>query len=720
MARIPEAVIEELKRQVDLVALVQSKGVELKKHGANDLVGHCPFHDDRTPSLVVTPEKNLWHCMGACQMGGSVVDWVMKCEGVSFRHAVELLRAGDPKVILSPKIGPRQATVPKLPSPVALEADEQASLNQVIEFYHETLLKSPECLAYLEKRGIKNDEAIKKFKLGFANRTLALRLPDKNRNAGAEIRGRLQKLGIMRDTGHEHFNGSFVIPVIGRDGNVTEVYGRKITANLKTGASHTYLPGPHRGIWNPECFDSREVILCEALIDALTFWVNGFTNVTASYGIEGFTEEMLAGFISHGVRRVYIAYDRDEAGERGAEKLAKKLIAEGIECSRVHFPKGMDANSYGCRMKPASAALRVCLEAAFSMGKPGRLTVPLPMQPEPEVAPKIEEPEAAKKEKEMPSSSLAAAGAPQVEVPPKVVEEAKIEAEVQSEPQSEVQENYSRVNIPTEVRGDDILIRFGEREYRVRGLNKNLSYDLMRVNIRASVDVRYHIDTLDLYNAKSRAAYVNAAEEETGVKSDVIKRDLGRVLMKLEEFQEEQIRKALESEKTQAVVLSESEKNTALDFLSSPGLLDKILVDFERCGVVGEETNILVGYLASVSRKLEDPLAVIIQSSSAAGKSSLMEAVLAMIPSEEKVKYSAMTGQSLFYMGEKEPQEQDSRHCRGRRRESGFLRSETPAIGGRNQYRLDGKRSCVWKTHHTRVPGRGSGDDLPHHDRNRD
>ena len=89
-----------------------------------------------------------------------------------------------------------------------------------------------------------------------------------------------------------------------------------------------------------------------------------------------------------------------------------------------------------------------------------------------------------------------------------------------------------------------------------------------------------------------------------------------------------------------------------MELLSDPQLLDRILEDFEVCGVVGEETNKLTAYLAAVSRKLEEPLAVILQSSSAAGKSSLMEAVLAFVPEEERVKYSAMTGQSLFYMGE--------------------------------------------------------------------
>jgi hypothetical protein len=91
-----------------------------------------------------------------------------------------------------------------------------------------------------------------------------------------------------------------------------------------------------------------------------------------------------------------------------------------------------------------------------------------------------------------------------------------------------------------------------------------------------------------------------------------------------------------------------------MELLRDPNLINRILGDFERCGLVGEETAKLVGYLAAVSRKLEEPLAILIQASSAGGKTSLMEAILAFVPEEDRVKYSAMTGQSLFYMGEKD------------------------------------------------------------------
>ena len=86
MARIPDSELERLKKEVAIERLVMGLGVELKRHGA-ELVGTCPFHDDKTPSLVVSPKTNPWHCLGACNVGGSTIDWVMKTKGVSFRHA---------------------------------------------------------------------------------------------------------------------------------------------------------------------------------------------------------------------------------------------------------------------------------------------------------------------------------------------------------------------------------------------------------------------------------------------------------------------------------------------------------------------------------------------------------------------------------------------------------------------------------------------------------
>jgi hypothetical protein len=121
--------------------------------------------------------------------------------------------------------------------------------------------------------------------------------------------------------------------------------------------------------------------------------------------------------------------------------------------------------------------------------------------------------------------------------------------------------------------------------------------------------------------------------------------------LKLEALQAERIRGALTREPA-APKMTAADEAEALALLKTPDLLARIVADFDASGLVGEATNKLVGYLAATSRKLGGPLAIVVQSSSAAGKSSLMDAVLAFMPEEERIKYSAMTGQSLFYMGE--------------------------------------------------------------------
>ena len=129
MARIPDDQIKQLKQEVSLQRLAESAGIALKRHGA-DLLGLCPFHDDHEPSLVITPKTNLWHCLGACQTGGSVIDWVMKKEGISFRHAVELLQNDSLSSLAAKSENQstsshpvKRSTVPKLPSSLEQNAE---------------------------------------------------------------------------------------------------------------------------------------------------------------------------------------------------------------------------------------------------------------------------------------------------------------------------------------------------------------------------------------------------------------------------------------------------------------------------------------------------------------------------------------------------------------------------------------------------------------------
>ena len=366
MARIPDAEIERLKAEVSLVRLVEASGVTLEKRGA-DHVGRCPFHDDQTPSLVITPAKNLWRCFGACDAGGDAIAWVMKREAVSFRHAVELLKSD-----YAPDLEKRSGSAPvtrsvtaKLPT-LATPAEDAELLNEVVGFYHAALKQTPEALAYLEARGLVHGELIDAFRLGYADRTLGYRLPSVTTKAGLDVRARLKGLGVLRQSGHEHLRGSLVIPITGAHGRVANLYGRKIRDDLRAGTpDHLYLPGPHRGVFNLAAFAaSDELILTEALIDALTFWTAGYRHVTSAYGASGFTDELLEAITTHGVKRVLIAYDRDAAGDKGAAAVAERLAARGIAAFRVNFPKAMDANAYALAVRPPAKALGVLLRSA--------------------------------------------------------------------------------------------------------------------------------------------------------------------------------------------------------------------------------------------------------------------------------------------------------------------------------------------------------------------
>ena len=647
MARIPDAELARLKAEVSVQRLVEGCGVVLRSQGA-DLVGCCPFHDDSSPSLVVTPAKNLWHCLGACARGGGPIDWVMTAQGVSFRHAVELLRESSPALstLAQPKSaesGPVvKSTTAKLPSLVAPDAADQELLNTVVGYYAETLATNNEAQAFLARRKIDHPEAIESFKLGFGDRTLGYRIPGKHLAEGKEVRGRLQKLGLLRASGHEHFRGSVVIPVIDEAGNVGEVYGRKIRDDLRTGTpKHLYLPGPHRGVFNIAAFEGTdELIVAESLIDALTLWSAGFRHVTAAYGADGWTPEHQAAVREHGIRRVLIAFDADDAGDRGARDLAAELAAAGVDVFRVEFPKGADVNEIAVQAKNPTEALGRFLRKAGWMGTKTATPTPLvdPLPPGLDSPAHVVEPV---------EPVPVAAADPE---PPPVVESAG--------------EQAAPVD-PAQVVGRELLVEFGDRRWRIRGLDKVTSFDVLRVNVLVTRNGRkthpaeaastsgpgFHVDTLDLYSARARSVFVAAAAQELRLEAEVVKADLGRVLLACESKAEEVIAAAQTPAKVE-VQLTSAQREAALEFLRDPQLIARIEQGFTKVGMVGEATNCLVGYLTAVSRLLPSPLAVIVQSTSAAGKSAVMEAVLGFVPDEDRVSFSAMTGQSLFYMGE--------------------------------------------------------------------
>ena len=192
-----------------------------------------------------------------------------------------------------------------------------------------------------------------------------------------------------------------------------------------------------------------------------------------------------------------------------------------------------------------------------------------------------------------------------------------------------------------------LLITRETRQYRIRGINSH-SLERLRVNIRATCGEKYHIDTIDLYQSRSRHYLTSQLAKLFNLEAAAIDSDLLFIINQIEAQQAKQQTEADTAKKPYQ--MTKEEETEALKILTSSNLLELILADMETIGHVGEEINKVLAYLVAVSRKLPKPLSGIIISQSAAGKSGLVDIVQELTPPEEVEFFSRITPQALYYM----------------------------------------------------------------------
>ena len=651
MARIGKAEVDRLNAEVAVQRLAESRGLELAEQTNGDLTGACPWWG--TVGALVIDAENGWAC-SSCAKGGGAVEWVMATEGVSLSLAVEMLREGLP--LSDGPVGsvPKKASTLKLP-PFGAGLPDDVLLGEVAAFYHRTLLEAPEVAGFLERRGLADAEMVHAFRLGFSNRNLAYRIPNRQRAAGKKLRQQLQSIGVLAPSGHEAFRGSLVVPVTDVDQRVLQLYGRKIGTHLVAGTQlYTWLHGPQPLFNVGTMLTNTEVVLAGSVLDGLSLWSAGFRHVIGVGGPDAFERAHLEALMLHGVTRVLFGFRRDDAGQRGGDVIAKRLLQAGIECFRIEWPAGMDANDYACASANATDAFGKAIRSAAWMGKG-----PAPKHRRPVVTPEPARAPAKNRPSPNPRCSLT--------LDPNRCRRRSRDRSMWSRTWATSTTSMTtagcwrrrfRRRRPGSGGwdGEALRLAFGERQWRIRNLEKCTSFDSLRLNVCVSVPASprgpgFHVDVFDLLSARARAGFVRDAAAEIHVEAKVLKDDLAKVFGAADAFVEAAIRRAQEPEDV-TVVLDADERARALELLTDRHLIGRITADFAKAGMVGEATNCLVGYLAAVSRKLARPLAIIVQSTSAAGKSALMEAVLDFVPAEECIKYSAMTGQSLYYLGE--------------------------------------------------------------------
>lgn len=564
----PGSDLTQLKRLVDLVALAQTRGVTLKKQG-QEYVGLCPFHREQTPSFHISPTKNLFHCFG-CGAAGSVVDFVMKQEGLSLQEAIDWLTRQTGGLVgrgvAGLKTTPTSAPVPPLSAAVWLQ--------RVVTFYTKTFTTDRDGWAYLKHRNLVDPTMLDVFQLGYCNGTLRQTLPA----SGPLVEG-LTALGVLTKSGREHFEDCVTVPIVDAAGAICGVYGRRITDRAP---QHLYLPGPHRGVWNGAIAKSASTLfLTEGILDGLSLWQAGQRQVIALYGAQGWTADHEVLLREHGVQEIVLCLDHDEAGRAATTKLKEQILLSLVKTvAVVQWPDGVkDANDFF--LTHTATEFEHLLATARPAG-PARAT-PTPS-----------------------------------------------EEQIERQP-------------------DGFTATYGPRRYEVRAIEQPNAARL-RATIKAvSADQhRFHIDTVDVYLSRARRSFLGEAARLFRDAIEVIELDLNRLIVQIEAY----VAKRLDQSGPAVVLVSESLQREAERLGRHPDLIGEVRRDLERLGLVGETTNAFVSYLVMTSRKLEEPLSLLLLSGSGAGKSHLQDTVLALCPDEEVIKLTALTGQALFYKGE--------------------------------------------------------------------
>ncbi len=345
--RYPQTFIDDLKRQADIVRVVQDY-VQLKKKGAN-WMACCPFHKEKTPSFSVSPVKEIFYCFG-CHKGGSVFDFVMEIERVPFPEALK---------IVADKVG---MPLPKMEDDGRFEArrtaaDSVIQLNAwAMEWWQQQLESSKEAKVardYLKQREI-SEETQKAFRLGYAPDSFDA-LSNFLRNKGA-TQEHIDRSGLVvkkEDTNrsYDRFRGRLMFPVLDVQSRPIAFGGRTLKNEdakyINSPETAAYVKGRNLFGLNLTRDEIRRhgfAILVEGFLDLIVPYQSGVRNVVASLGT-ALTPDQVK-LLSRFARKVVVNYDGDRAGIQAAKKSIEILLAEDLEVKVLVLPDNADPDEY--------------------------------------------------------------------------------------------------------------------------------------------------------------------------------------------------------------------------------------------------------------------------------------------------------------------------------------------------------------------------------------
>jgi DNA primase len=345
---------QTVKQQADIVKVIEGY-IRLRKSGAQNYSGLCPFHKEKSPSFSVHAVRQFYHCFG-CQASGDVFSFVAKIENVGFPEAVRIV-AGKCGIPL-PK---REFSSPEEAAGARLRA-KLLELHETATAWFEEQLRSPEgavAREYLAGRGL-TPEGIAKFRIGYAPDSFnALR--DRLRAMADEETLRASGLFSSKEQGdgsqgpiYDRFRKRVMFPISNESGRVIAFTARTLETGDKAGAK--YINSPETPLYSKSLVlfnldKARQSIrrhefalLVEGQMDCISVYLRGIENVIATSGT-AFTEQQVAILKRH-TSQVVVNFDPDAAGSNAAEKSIALLTEEGFNLKIVTLDDGLDPDRF--------------------------------------------------------------------------------------------------------------------------------------------------------------------------------------------------------------------------------------------------------------------------------------------------------------------------------------------------------------------------------------
>ena len=249
--------------------------------------------------------------------------------------------------------------LPQVCHSLLTQADLGYSIEPVFQHYRHLLLNSDKALAYLQSIGI-SKAVIENYQLGYSDRILCLEMASGDTSEGASLRGFLQSVGLIRPTGHERFWGAVMVPVNSSSGEPIAAYGRRFTKASKprTAIEEFWSAGAPISLFNANCINgSRDILLCQNPLDALICISLGQSNVVATMGLNGLSNEQLEAISESGLESVTLLFENTDRGNQYAGLVAQALGYVGIQSCRAELPTGSNLSDYIKRRPYRYAAL---------------------------------------------------------------------------------------------------------------------------------------------------------------------------------------------------------------------------------------------------------------------------------------------------------------------------------------------------------------------------